>query len=116
MLFYCTQTLSFETDFALKFIRNDYAHAFVGYFECAFTQIHKPIVFSTSPHARYTHWKQTVFYLQNELTVCAGEELRGRIKCVPNDRNHRDLDIDIRYNFTGKNCEPTEHSQKFYLR
>ena len=112
----CLQTLAFETDFALKFIRNDYAHAFVGYFECAFTQIHKPIVFSTSPHARYTHWKQTVFYLQDELTVCAGEELKGRIKCVPNSRNHRDLDIDINYIFSGKNCEETDRSQKFYLR
>jgi protein arginine N-methyltransferase 1 len=88
----------------------------VGYFECAFTQIHKPIVFSTSPHARYTHWKQTVFYLQNELTVCAGEELRARIKCWPNTRNHRDLDIDMHYEFNGKNNEAVICEQKFHLR
>ena len=50
----------FESEFALKFTRDDYCHAFVGYFDCAFTQIHKPIAFSTSPFSTYTHWKQTV--------------------------------------------------------
>jgi type I protein arginine methyltransferase len=35
--------LAFETTYKLKFFKTDYCHAFVGYFECAFTQIHKPI-------------------------------------------------------------------------
>ena len=29
---------------------------------------------------RNTHWKQTVFYLDDVLTVCDGEEIRGKLK------------------------------------
>jgi hypothetical protein len=38
-----------------------------------------------------THWKQTVFYLEDTLTVCTGEELGGTLACRPNDKNPRDL-------------------------
>lgn len=96
------EDLSFEADFKLKFTRNDFCHALVGFFECAFTQVHKPIIFSTSPSAKYTHWKQTVFYLAESLTVCAGEELEGGIVCKPNERNARDLDINISTKFEGR--------------
>ena len=106
----CTvEDLSFEADFKLKFTRNDFCHALVGFFECAFTQVHKPIIFSTSPSAKYTHWKQTVFYLTESLTVCAGEELEGGVVCKPNDRNPRDLDINFTTKFEGRymNSEKT---------
>jgi protein arginine N-methyltransferase 1 len=94
--------LSFEANFKLKFARNDFCHALVGFFECAFTQVHKPIIFSTSPHATSTHWKQVVFYLTESLTVCSGEEMEGIIKCHPNERNPRDLDINISTKFEGR--------------
>ncbi len=94
--------LSFETTFKLKFFRNDFCHALVGFFECAFTQVHKPIIFSTSPSTKWTHWKQTVFYLTETLTVCTEEEVEGRIVCKPNTRNPRDLDIFISTNFQGR--------------
>ena len=54
--------------------------AFVAYFECAFTRIHKPIIFSTAPQAPYTHWKQTVFYLAEPLTVCKDEVIEGHVR------------------------------------
>jgi hypothetical protein len=38
-----------------------------------------------------THWKQTVFYLEDTLTVCEGEELSGTYTCKPNAKNPRDL-------------------------
>ena len=74
----------FASSFTLNSLRNDFCHAFVAYFECAFTQVHKPFAFSTSPFTAYTHWKQTVFYLQDPLTICAGEEINGHISCKPN--------------------------------
>jgi type I protein arginine methyltransferase len=33
------EDLAFTTEFTLQFKRNDYCHAFVAYFECAFTQV-----------------------------------------------------------------------------
>lgn len=58
--------------------------------------------FSTGPHAEYTHWKQTVFYLNETLTVEPGEAISGTLRCRPNSRNHRDLDIEIAYKIDGK--------------
>jgi type I protein arginine methyltransferase len=95
-------TLNFNTEVKLKFNKNDFCHAFVTYFECAFTSVHKPIVFSTGPHTKPTHWKQTVFYLNEPVTVCAGEEITANISCSPNDKNPRDLDINIDSDFSGR--------------
>lgn len=100
----CTkQDLSFSSPFSLKCIRNDYCDAFVAYFDCAFTQLHKTIYFSTSPRCKYTHWKQTVFYLDTPLTACEGEVIEGHITVTPNSNNHRDLNIDIQHKFEGHN-------------
>ena len=49
--------------------RNDYVHALVCFFNMEFTHCHKRIGFSTSPESPYTHWKQTVFYFDDYLTV-----------------------------------------------
>jgi len=52
------EDLTFEVDFMIKAVRNDYIHAFITYFDIQFKACHKPIHFSTGPHAKYTHWKQ----------------------------------------------------------
>eukprot|EP00527_Entomoneis_sp_CCMP2396_P005995 CAMPEP_0198139324 /NCGR_PEP_ID=MMETSP1443-20131203/2654_1 /TAXON_ID=186043 /ORGANISM="Entomoneis sp., Strain CCMP2396" /LENGTH=416 /DNA_ID=CAMNT_0043801429 /DNA_START=257 /DNA_END=1507 /DNA_ORIENTATION=- len=99
----CTkEDLAFTADFKLQARRNDFIHGLVAYFECAFTQIHKPIGFSTAPFCRYTHWKQTMFYVPDTVTVCAGETLHGQLTCKPNHKNKRDLDIAIAFQFQGK--------------
>ena len=41
-----------------------------------------------APDARYTHWKQTVFYFDDYLTVKAGEEVYGVLSLKPNKRNN----------------------------
>lgn len=40
-----------------------------------------------APDAPYTHWKQTVFYLEDYLTVRRGEEITGNIAMKPNEKN-----------------------------
>ena len=45
-----------------------------------------------APDCHYTHWKQTVFYLQDYLTVKYGEELCGEFKMEPNPRNNVSAD------------------------
>ena len=76
----CTvKDLAFKQDFVLTASRNDYVHGLVGYFDIGFTQGHTIIGFSTSPMSRYTHWKQTVFYLHHELAVSAGEAIHVQL-------------------------------------
>lgn len=42
---------------------------------------------SSAPDAASTHWKQTVFYLEDYLTVKKGEEIFGSIAVRPNEKN-----------------------------
>ncbi|KAI4545957.1 hypothetical protein MG293_002512 [Ovis ammon polii] len=82
-----TEELSFTSAFCLQVQRNDYVHALVTYFNIEFTKCHKKMGFSTAPDAPYTHWKQTVFYLEDYLTVRRGEEIYGTISMKPNAKN-----------------------------
>ena len=105
--------LSFKSDFKLKATRDDFIHAIVAWFDIGFEACHKPVRFSTGPQARYTHWKQTVFYIKDPVIIQVhsyqlqsnpvqqGEVVEGRLACVPNTRNRRDLDIAIWYRFHG---------------
>ncbi|KAI0009765.1 protein arginine N-methyltransferase 1 [Xylariaceae sp. FL0662B] len=97
-LYKCTTAdLDFSIPFKLNCRRNDFVHALVAWFDIDFTACHKPIRFSTGPHTKYTHWKQTVFYLDQVLTVQQGEEIKFKLTVRPNNKNRRDLDITIDY-------------------
>ena len=91
--------LSFAAQFTLKARRNDFIHALIAWFDIEFTACHKRIRFSTGPHTKYTHWKQTVFYLNDVLTVEEDERITGVLENRPNQKNKRDLDISITYLF-----------------
>ncbi|KAH0604441.1 uncharacterized protein H6S33_006818 [Morchella sextelata] len=109
--------LAFSVPYSLTVTRNDFVHALISWFDIEFTACHKPIRFSTGPHAKYTHWKQTVFYLQEILTVNRGETIVGHISSKPTERNRRDLDVKIDYKLeaedphrsTGGSCEYKMH-------
>ena len=97
-LYTCTVAdLAFKLPFSLPVRRTDYIHAMISWFDIEFTACHKPVKFSTGPHTKYTHWKQTVFYLKDVLTVEAGEQVKGMLSCAPNKDNTRDLDIGLEY-------------------
>jgi len=97
--------LDFTAPFKLVAQHNDYIHAFVAYFDIEFSKCHKPVKFSTGPGARYTHWKQTVFYLRETISIQEKEVITGTISCKPNGKNPRDLDIGINYDFKGEHME-----------
>ncbi|CDZ97074.1 protein arginine n-methyltransferase [Phaffia rhodozyma] len=91
------EDLTFKADFEVTATRNDYVHAFLSWFDINFACCHKPVKFSTGPHAKYTHWKQTVFYTPETITISEGQTIRGTLDCKPNAINPRDLDIVIDY-------------------
>ena len=91
------EELGFSAPFKLKVERNDFVHAIIAWFDIDFTACHVPIKFTTGPHAKYTHWKQTVFYLAEILTVEAGESISGVLVSQRNAKKPRDLDISISY-------------------
>ncbi|OAY27156.1 protein arginine N-methyltransferase 1.1 [Manihot esculenta] len=95
---------SFTVPFKLVAERDDYIHALVAYFDVSFTNCHKLMGFSTGPRSRATHWKQTVLYLEDVLTICEGEALTGHMTVAPNKKNPRDIDIMIKYALNGRRC------------
>lgn len=109
------EDLAFSARFKLQAGRNDYCHAFVAYFDIEFSKCHKPIFFSTGPRARYTHWKQTVFYLEDTLSIRQGESITGTLTCKPNAKNPRDLDISVDYEFNGSNMQ-SKATQHYNMR
>jgi len=107
--------LSFSAPFHLQMRRDDYMQAIVAYFNIEFTKCHKRTGFSTSPESRYTHWKQTVFYFDDYITVKKGEEVYGVFAVKPNKANHRDLDFNIDIDFRGELSEMVE-SNSYKMR
>lgn len=109
------EDLTFSAPFEIEFTRNEFCHALVAYFDVEFSGCHKKIRFGTGPMDRYTHWKQTVFYTDDVLAVAEGEKLQGNLRCTPNEKNRRDLDISIQYTFDGASGT-FDRTQEYRLR
>ncbi|GJM99001.1 hypothetical protein PR202_ga16058 [Eleusine coracana subsp. coracana] len=106
---------SFTVPFKLVAERNDYIHALVAYFNVSFTKCHKMMGFSTGPRSKATHWKQTVLYLEDVLTICEGETLTGSMTVTPNKKNPRDIDIKLKYSLNGHRCQASR-TQYYKMR
>ena len=104
--------MTWKAPFKLTAKRNDYVHALLAYFDIEFSDTHKPVKFTTRTEAKPTHWKQSVFYVVENLTMVKGESLSGQITVTPNEKNFRDLDINISVDFSGDHQE--SYTEQFY--
>jgi protein arginine N-methyltransferase 1 len=92
----------FVSQYTINFTRNDGFHGLVAWFEVGFTKCHKPVNLSTSPRGKATHWKQTIFYIEDYVQVNQSDTLTGSIAVRPNETHHRELDVKISYHIKGK--------------
>ncbi|KAI3495763.1 hypothetical protein L2E82_39398 [Cichorium intybus] len=106
---------SFTAPFKLIAERDDYIHALVAYFDVSFSVCHKMTGFSTGPRSRNTHWKQTVLYLEDVLTICQGEFVFGTMTVTQNKKNPRDVDITLKYALNGSRCTVSK-TQQYKMR
>ncbi|AGO10183.1 AaceriAAR190Wp [[Ashbya] aceris (nom. inval.)] len=106
--------LAFKRKFSITAKRQDFINGLIAWFDIEFPAPEgmRPITFSTGSHAPYTHWKQTVFYLSDDLEAENGDVLEGELTCTPNKLNSRDLDIKIAYNFKAQGPDGEERSRK----
>jgi protein arginine N-methyltransferase 1 len=105
------EDLDFTAKYSLKFIKDDTVHALVAWFDIFFDRLENRVSFTTSPlndrgssedNVQSTHWKQTVFYLENDLQVCKNDVLSGSIAVRKAINNFRCLDVKISYNIDGE--------------
>ncbi|SMN21422.1 similar to Saccharomyces cerevisiae YBR034C HMT1 Nuclear SAM-dependent mono-and asymmetric arginine dimethylating methyltransferase that modifies hnRNPs [Maudiozyma saulgeensis] len=108
------EDLKFNVPFKLQAKRQDTINGLIAWFDNVFPapKGQKPIEFSTGPYAAYTHWKQTVFYLEDDLECEKGDILEGTLFCAPNGKNNRDLDVKIKYDFKAGGVDGKERSVK----
>lgn len=83
--------LEFSTQFQLNIKKNERLDALLTYFTCDFSACHKRVSFTTAPLSndiKGTHWKQTMFLLDQVVEAKKGDEICGTFSCWPNSRNH----------------------------
>jgi protein arginine N-methyltransferase 3 len=89
-----TSSVDFSSELKLEATADGSVTALVGYFD-VFFDLPQPVSFSTGPHAKSTHWKQTVFLLEEPITVKQGDVLTGTLICQRDKRNVRALNVTI---------------------
>jgi len=92
--------LNFSHKYSVIIERTDTIHALVAWFDAEFTKLKEPIKLTTSPYSKETHWRQVIFYLNEEINAKAGYELHGSIAVRKSKKEHRSLDIKISYHYS----------------
>ena len=57
------EDVNFSASYSLLIKQNSTASALVTWFDCLFHDVKKKVRLSTSPFEPYTHWKNTIFYI-----------------------------------------------------
>lgn len=107
--------LEFTTPFELIMQRDDTAHSLVTWFTAEFTKCQTPHIINTAPGSPYTHWEQTVFYMDNCILVKTDERLTGTFGVKRHSRYFRNVDFQINFKFDGSLCELQEEN-RYYMR
>ena len=80
--------------FRLVADREDTVHAFLAWFDYDFTKGHQPVHVTTGPFTPPTHWKQTVFYLENPIHLEKDTAIHGKVSF---EQYQRDLNVRFWY-------------------
>lgn len=99
------EDLDFTSDFEITITRQDFIHGFVAFFDVQFSKCHIPTGFTTGPFTEETHWKQTVFYLDQSIRGCVNDKISGTISVKKHPKNPRDLVIDLSSTSSYKNTQ-----------
>ena len=106
--------INFMTKFELTFNQSDSLSALAGWFDVQFLKVPNTIKFTTSPFNQYTKWKQTIFYLENDIKVMKGDIMEGDIslKVESESTNIGDIEIKINYEIKNKNANMIIQSEE----
>ncbi|CCG22818.1 Hmt1 major type I protein arginine methyltransferases (PRMT) [Candida orthopsilosis Co 90-125] len=112
------EELSFKRKFELFATENDMCHAYIVYWDAIFPGKER-ITLPTGPMNQYTHWKQTVFYMDQVLDLRKGDLIYGEIFARPSTINPREYDIDIKWDLQTESNDTNRNQKgeyKYFLR
>jgi protein arginine N-methyltransferase 1 len=110
--------VNFSSKYNLKIHTGSKVSAIVAWFDCHFENLRRKVTLSTSPFAPYTHWKNTIFYLDQPQVVSAGDTLSGSVAVRQSKENFRELDVKFSYHFScpGRKGVPDPYTQLYKVR
>lgn len=108
------EELDFASSFNLHCNRDDMVSGVVSWFECFFSDCHVMERLDTSPHTKGTHWKQTLFYLDESVNVRKNQKISGHIAVRKNKKNPRELDVKLNVTTFDKSRKQHVGATKFY--
>ena len=94
------EELDFMSGYEIEFNDDECFNGLVAWFNVSFNKGNKKIELSTSPYDTVTHWKQTVFYIEDDIYVKKGEKLWGNIAVIKDKQNFRFINVKISYHFS----------------
>lgn len=105
--------LAFTRSFQVEAIDNDLCHAYIVWFECDFPG-NERVRLCTGPMHSYTHWKQTVFYMDQVLDLKKGDTINGTISSRPNAKNPREIDVEISWDLQASTNDKSRNQSGKY--
>jgi len=85
-------------------------NAFVGSFD---VKLYEGVFLNTMPTCQETHWKQSLFFIDNPIQVSEGDTIEGTIKVNVDQENYRNLIVKFTYEVEGKGGSKAEECFTF---
>jgi len=98
--------VNFTSKYNLKINKASKVSAVIAWFDCHFEDLKRKVTLSTSPFAPYTHWKNTIFYLDQPQIVAKDDIMSGSIAVRQSKENFRELDVKFSFHFTCPGTKP----------
>lgn len=95
--------VNFSAQYKLTAHSNQKISGIIAWFDCHFENLKRKVTLSTSPYAPYTHWKNTIFYMDKPQIVKSGDVLSGSVAVRQSKENFRELDVKFSYHFQCQN-------------
>lgn len=73
------EDVNFSATYHLNIKKDSIASGIITWFDCLFDNVKRRVRLSTSPYEPYTHWKNTIFYIDKAYHVKEGDKLKGSI-------------------------------------
>ena len=93
------EQLDFMSGYEIEFDCDECFNGLVAWFNVSFNKVPNKVTLPTGPYDKPTHWKQVVFYIEDDIYVKKGEKLKGNIAVIKDKNNFRFINVKISYHF-----------------
>uniref|UniRef100_A0A914H839 type I protein arginine methyltransferase n=1 Tax=Globodera rostochiensis TaxID=31243 RepID=A0A914H839_GLORO len=84
-----------QVPFTMNAQRTCHVHGVASWFDVAFVGSKRTVWLSTAPTEPLTHWYQVRCLVKQPMLVLAGQDVRGRLEMVANDKQSYDMELEM---------------------